>query len=131
MKIIFYSSTINASAVRLIGELLSIVSEEHLHFSGNITEYISVLLKCRQTKPIVVLQITTITEAIEMKRYSEHLEDHFLVIVTNRNSDLVAECRKLYPRFLCQHEDDFEMLSSMVKKRFNTLQLPDGGTHET
>ena len=120
-KIIFYSSTINGSAIKLISALLSIVSDEHLHFSGDITDFSSVLLKSRQTKPIAVIQLMTIVEATEMKRFSEIFEDLFLVIVTDGNADLVAKCRKLYPRFLCQSEGDFKLLSAVIKKRFTTL----------
>ncbi len=121
MKIIFYSSTMNSSAIKLISALLSAVSDEDLHFSGDITDFISVLIECRQTKPIVVIQIMTIAEVTEMKRFSAFFEDLFLVIVTDGKADLAVKCRKLYPRLLCQCEEDFKLLSAVVKKRYTTL----------
>ena len=121
MKIIFYSSTINASAVKLVRVVLSVVPEEQLYFSGDITEFISVLLECRQTNPIVVIQLITIEEAAEMRRFSELFDDFFFVIVTDKNPDLLAKCRKLYPRLVCQDEDDFEVLSAVIQKRYNAL----------
>ena len=111
----------NDSAIKLISTLLSIVSDEHLHFSGDITDFNTALLKCRPTKPIVVIQIMTIAEATEMKRFSEIFEGLFLIIVTGGNADLVAKCRKLYPRLLCQSEDDFGLMSAVIQKRYTTL----------
>ncbi len=122
MKILFYAAAANGMTDQLLNEVSSVVASRHVHISPTIGRFMQALLIYHNATPMVVIQVGSVADVAEINGFRDLLDGLFLVLVTNGRSDtLMAHCRRLYPRLVCQDTSDFKLITAVIEKRLAFL----------
>ncbi len=117
MKILIHNASSIDIHLKLLDILTSAVSNEELCFTREIDAFTEALLKYRIEEPIVVIQLSSVTENMVIKTLQDLFAGLFLIIVTDTdNPEMQRNCRQLYPRLLVSNKKDYELIDVVIRK---------------
>lgn len=117
MKILIHRASVTDFNSTLQDIVTSAVSKEEVSFTHEIDAFTESLLKYRIEQPIVIIQVSSITDIASVKTVQDLFDDLFLIIASSdTNAALLKSCRQLYPRLLVSNEKDYELIDGVIRK---------------
>ena len=124
MSVLFYTGSVDGCTIQLLDAMLSVVDEKKLHLTNSQTVFAATLSDSRFEAPIVVVQVASMDDMDQVFHIKEYLDGLFLIIISgSRSSEMVAQCRQLYPRLLSFNDENPGLIAAIIEKRLARQKL--------